>query len=200
MLRSSAGTHWDGHVQRQERQIGVCQERAHNNWGRSWQVITPIRSSYFLWHTSEMFASMCTQNYLSDISHPFLPTKRAGQISLLLPLNFKRSLILEKMLLWGRAWRRLWPWLLLLHAACRLFIRCERQTLSRLPKSGAILFTIRTYVRPLREYLESDKDSLRRLYSAVQNLPEVWVSFDSFSAVQNLHSSFLCCTWFTLCN
>ena len=68
---------------------------------------------------------------------------------------------------------------IIMQAVCRLFVRCERQTLSRLPKSGAILFTIRTYVRPLREYLQKDKASLHRLRSAVQHLPDVWVTLSS---------------------
>lgn len=72
---------------------------------------------------------------------------------------------------------------------CRLYVRCERQTLSRLPKSGAILFTIRTYVRPLREYLEKDKAALRRLYSAVQHLPEVWVRESARPPSQNFRQS-----------
>ena len=33
----------------------------------------------------------------------------------------------------------------------RLFLRCERQTLRRLPESGAVLFTIRVYLNPLAE-------------------------------------------------
>uniref|UniRef100_A0A7I4CND3 Uncharacterized protein n=1 Tax=Physcomitrium patens TaxID=3218 RepID=A0A7I4CND3_PHYPA len=31
----------------------------------------------------------------------------------------------------------------------QLFTRCERETLMKLPRSGAIVFTIRTYIRPL---------------------------------------------------
>ena len=36
----------------------------------------------------------------------------------------------------------------------RLFLRCERQTLRRLPRSGAVLFTIRVYVDPLAALAE----------------------------------------------
>lgn len=35
------------------------------------------------------------------------------------------------------------------NAGSKLWIRCERQTLRKLPKSGDVLFTIRTYIRPL---------------------------------------------------
>jgi|SRR5208282_198821 len=35
------------------------------------------------------------------------------------------------------------------NAGAKLWIRCERQTLRKLPKSGDVLFTIRTYIRPL---------------------------------------------------
>ena len=39
------------------------------------------------------------------------------------------------------------------NAPDRLFLRCERQTLTRLPKTGGVLFTIRTYNRTLRQVL-----------------------------------------------
>ena len=35
------------------------------------------------------------------------------------------------------------------NAGWRLHTRCERETLSRFPRSGAILFTIRTHLRKL---------------------------------------------------
>lgn len=38
------------------------------------------------------------------------------------------------------------------NAGDRLFTRCERETLVRFPRSNAILFTIRTYVKPLRVF------------------------------------------------
>lgn len=34
------------------------------------------------------------------------------------------------------------------------FLRCERQTLYRLPKSGAIVFSIHTYRYPIRQLKE----------------------------------------------
>ena len=33
----------------------------------------------------------------------------------------------------------------------RLFLRCERQTVRRLPRTGAILFTIRVFLNPLAD-------------------------------------------------
>ena len=38
------------------------------------------------------------------------------------------------------------------NAGQRLHLRVERQTLSRLPKSNAVLFTIRTYMDPLSTF------------------------------------------------
>ena len=38
------------------------------------------------------------------------------------------------------------------NAGERLQTRCERETLSRFPRTGAILFTIRTHLRKLREF------------------------------------------------
>ena len=57
------------------------------------------------------------------------------------------------------------------NAGERLFIRCERQTLRRLPKTGWILFTIKTYVDPI-SMLGSLPDAAAGLASAVRELPE----------------------------
>ena len=48
-----------------------------------------------------------------------------------------------------------------------LFIRSERQTLRRLPETGAILFTIGVYVSPLRELSQANT---RRLANAIATL------------------------------
>jgi dimethylamine monooxygenase subunit A len=53
-----------------------------------------------------------------------------------------------------------------------LFLRVERQTLRLLPRSGDVLFTIRTYVRPLERLEESAR---RRFAAAIRALPpETW--------------------------
>jgi len=57
------------------------------------------------------------------------------------------------------------------NAGERLFIRCERQTLRRLPESGWILFTIKTYVDPVAS-LAGRPDAAAGLASAVRQLPE----------------------------
>lgn len=49
-----------------------------------------------------------------------------------------------------------------------VFLRVERQTLRRLPRSGAILFTIRTYVRPLGALPSTAR---ARLGNALEALP-----------------------------
>jgi hypothetical protein len=51
-----------------------------------------------------------------------------------------------------------------------VFLRVERQTLRRLPQSGDVLFTIRTYVTPLGE-IAQDADTARRLAAAIETLP-----------------------------
>jgi hypothetical protein len=49
-----------------------------------------------------------------------------------------------------------------------IFLRVERQTLRRLPKCGDVLFTIRTYIKPVGEIAP---DAARRLATAIENLP-----------------------------
>ena len=46
------------------------------------------------------------------------------------------------------------------NAGKRLQTRCERETLSRFPRTGAILFTIRTHMRKLKEF-EGRPDKVR---------------------------------------
>ncbi len=46
------------------------------------------------------------------------------------------------------------------NAGKRLQTRCERETLSRFPRTGAILFTIRTHMRKLQEF-EGRPDKVR---------------------------------------
>lgn len=54
--------------------------------------------------------------------------------------------------------------------AARVSLRVERQTLRRLPKSGDVLFTIRTYITPLGE-IAKDADAAQRLAAAIEALP-----------------------------
>ncbi|MFM8778700.1 MAG: heme-dependent oxidative N-demethylase family protein [Acidimicrobiaceae bacterium] len=53
-----------------------------------------------------------------------------------------------------------------------LWIRMERQTLRRLPKTRGILFTIRGYQQPLPEYLSRSKQSAQNPRTLVERLPE----------------------------
>ena len=57
------------------------------------------------------------------------------------------------------------------NAGERLWLRVERQTLRRLPQSGDILFTIRTFVDPLSS-LEARTDLAVGLRGAVADMPE----------------------------
>ncbi|MGO9452483.1 MAG: heme-dependent oxidative N-demethylase family protein [Candidatus Binataceae bacterium] len=57
------------------------------------------------------------------------------------------------------------------NAGDKLWIRCERQTLRKLPKSGNVLFTIRTYIRPLSE-LAALPPVARGLSQALEKLPQ----------------------------
>lgn len=54
------------------------------------------------------------------------------------------------------------------NAGDRLFVRCERQTLRRLPQTGAILFTIGIYVTPLAQLTP---ENAARLALALTTIP-----------------------------
>lgn len=53
----------------------------------------------------------------------------------------------------------------------RLFLRVERETLRRFPRTSCVLFTIRTYIRPLR-HLAGRPEDARRLADALEHLPD----------------------------
>ena len=50
-------------------------------------------------------------------------------------------------------------------------IRTELQGLRRLPRTGAILFTVRTYMNPLTDLAE-EPEALNNLWDSVRNFPE----------------------------
>ena len=58
-----------------------------------------------------------------------------------------------------------------------IFFRAEYQTLRRLPKSNAVLFSIRTYQRPLEEFLHFPKEDSEALVFAIRNLSKDSVAY-----------------------
>lgn len=53
-----------------------------------------------------------------------------------------------------------------------VYYRSERQTLTKLPKSGAIVFTIRTYLTPMAEIKKEPLDIRERFAGAIQLFPD----------------------------
>ncbi len=64
------------------------------------------------------------------------------------------------------------------NAGERLYLRVERQTLRRLPRTGAILFGIRVHSYPLARAIRTP-DAASRLAEAVRALPEATVHYKS---------------------
>ncbi|TGD73902.1 DUF3445 domain-containing protein [Mangrovimicrobium sediminis] len=60
-----------------------------------------------------------------------------------------------------------------------LFYRVERQSLTRLPESGAIVFTIRVYLHPLEDLLPLE-GALRTLLRAVEQTPPALANYKGF--------------------
>jgi hypothetical protein len=67
------------------------------------------------------------------------------------------------------------------NAGEKLWLRVERQTLRRLPESGAVLFTIRTHVTQLRDAIR-DAKSAQDLTTAVRTMPDDVAHYRSMSA------------------
>jgi hypothetical protein len=57
------------------------------------------------------------------------------------------------------------------NAGEKLWIRMERQTLRRLPRTQDVLFTIRVHIRPLQQLL-AYPDRAATLASAIRGMPE----------------------------
>lgn len=76
----------------------------------------------------------------------------------------------------------------------RLYLRCERQTLRRLSKSGAVLFTIRVYVDPLAA-LAGRPDLAADLHAAIQD--DEWAAAVKLREVQAWREPLL--AWLASC-
>jgi len=70
------------------------------------------------------------------------------------------------------------------NAGDTLWLRMERQTLRRLPRSQSILFTIRVYVRPLRE-LATQPERATELASTIRTMPEPMQLYKSLPPFQD---------------
>jgi dimethylamine monooxygenase subunit A len=64
-----------------------------------------------------------------------------------------------------------------------LWFRVERQTLRRLPATGAIVFTIRTYVTSLRQLVTSDAQAARSLRDTLGNVPADVTTYKGWTAL-----------------
>ncbi|HSK38262.1 MAG TPA: DUF3445 domain-containing protein [Arenibaculum sp.] len=71
-----------------------------------------------------------------------------------------------------------------LDAGGRLFLRVERQTLSRLPRTGAVLFTIRTYIRPLGDLAGRPADAAR-FAATLRGLPDEVARYKGLASFRN---------------
>jgi dimethylamine monooxygenase subunit A len=70
-------------------------------------------------------------------------------------------------------------------------LRIERQTLIRLPDTGAVVFGIRTIVRSLNEVLSSDPTVATRMATAIETLPEDMRAYKSLTKLGSLTSAWL---------
>ena len=62
------------------------------------------------------------------------------------------------------------------NAGDKLWLRVERQTLRRLPATGSVVFTIRTYITPLRQALAASSDA-RDLAAMLRDAPQATLAY-----------------------
>ena len=72
----------------------------------------------------------------------------------------------------------------------RCFLRMERQTLSRLPTTRGVLFTVHTYQAPVMEEVH-DREHVRWMLRALQTSPEPLVRYKGFVAFYELLVDYL---------
>ena len=58
-----------------------------------------------------------------------------------------------------------------------MYLRTERQTLRRLPKSNTILFTIKTYTTTIKDVCKNEPLTAKRLAGAVRNWPPEMIKY-----------------------
>lgn len=68
------------------------------------------------------------------------------------------------------------------NAGERCYLRLERQTFSRLARTGALLFTIHTYVAPLGAVLAEEPGRARRLAGVLGTMPETMRRYKGMTA------------------
>ncbi len=72
----------------------------------------------------------------------------------------------------------------------KIFIRCERQTLRRLPRSGWVLFTIKTYLDPISS-LKSNAGAIAALAASVRGMPRETQMYKNITSFRSVLLSFL---------
>ncbi|CAM6093039.1 unnamed protein product [Calypogeia fissa] len=75
-------------------------------------------------------------------------------------------------------------------AGTRLFTRCERETLMRLPRTGAILFTIRTYIKPLSVF-EPRPALAAKMVQGLRAFPEPISKYKTMASYYHLALEYL---------
>lgn len=75
------------------------------------------------------------------------------------------------------------------NAGQRMTLRIERQTLSRLPRTGDILFTIRIHQKPLGEIITPDR--AMRLRQSLETMPPAMQDYKSFSHYAEAATNYL---------
>jgi hypothetical protein len=69
------------------------------------------------------------------------------------------------------------------HAGEQVWLRVERQTLRRLPRTRDVLFTIRTYVEPLARVIDTP-EAARALAARLAELPDAMAAYKGIAPIR----------------
>ncbi len=72
----------------------------------------------------------------------------------------------------------------------RCFVRIERQALTRLPRTNAVLFTVHTYQSPLALVVDN-ADAAQRIFNVLKTTPEEMITYKSMNSYIDVLLSYL---------
>jgi hypothetical protein len=73
----------------------------------------------------------------------------------------------------------------------QLYLRVERETIRRFPRTGVILFTIRTFVRPIPAVVAGEPSVAQRLAASIDGLPDDVRDYKDLAGVADDLTTFL---------
>ena len=159
-------------------------------FANGWAIPDRIGKSFMTIHTRTPQATMPSVG----AGHRLLQSIKAGRTLWRLSWNFKLTDQLDLTTKHKAAYKAHFavraPALTLEAAGLEVFIRIERQTFTRLPRSGDVLFGIHTYNSSLAEEAK-DPERARRILNVVRSSPQGVKDYKAITPIEGVMTAFL---------